>query len=151
LRQRLAELLTFDLGGDRAHVATILDRRERFGVERFLVGDPTGEEDVDHGVGLGHDRRIGLQIGPSLDPQDIGQGETTQPNRANRQETSAAHRVTETIACHRHDSCVRLFRGLAHKPDTAGSAPVAIREFVVFRPISLFERNSVLCFAVLER
>ena len=70
---------------------------------------------MDHRIGLGRDRRVVLQIGPRLDPEDVGQGQTPEPDRADCQETSAADRVTETIVCHRLVSLVWLFRGLARK------------------------------------
>ncbi len=37
--------------------------------------------------------RVILQVGPRLEPQDVGQGQSTQTDRADRQEPSAIHRV----------------------------------------------------------
>ena len=96
LGKGLAELLALDLGGDRAHVAAVLDRGEGLGIERLLVGDPAGKEDVDHRVGLGGDRRVVLEVRPGLQPEDVGQGQSPEPDRADRQETSATDRVVET-------------------------------------------------------
>ncbi len=37
---------------DRAQLAAVLDRGERLGVERLLVGDAARQEDVDHALAL---------------------------------------------------------------------------------------------------
>jgi len=83
----LAESLTLDLGGDRAHVAPVLDRCEWFGIECFLVRDPAGKEDMDHRVGLGRDRGVALEVRSGLEPQNVGQGQSAQTNRADRKKT----------------------------------------------------------------
>ena len=85
------------LVGDRAHVAAVLDRGKRLGIERLLVGDPAGQEDVDHRVGLGRDRGVALLIGPGLKPEHVGEGQAPQPDRADRQEPTAIDRVEETV------------------------------------------------------
>ena len=61
------------LVGIVAQLAAILDRRVGLGVERLLVGDAARQEDVDDRVGLGRDRRVVLQLGPGLEPEEVGQ------------------------------------------------------------------------------
>ena len=115
LGKRLTEPFALNLARDRAHVAAVLDGSERFGIKRFLVGDPAGEEDVNHRVGFGRDRRVILEVRPGLEPQDVGQRQSTQADRADRQETSTIHGFRETAVCHRHDSFWGVFKSAASK------------------------------------
>ena len=46
-------------------------------------------------IGFGDDRRVILQIGPRLDPEQIGQGQSPQSDRPDRQEAAAADRFLE--------------------------------------------------------
>ena len=96
----LAELLALDLGGDRPHLAAVLDRGERLGVERLLVGDAAGEEDVDDRVGLGGDRRVILQVGAGPEPEEVAEGQA-EPGRSDRQESSATESAPEVAFSHR--------------------------------------------------
>jgi hypothetical protein len=104
LGKRLTELLTFDLGRDRTHVTAIFDGSKRLGIERFLVRDPAGQEDMDHRVGLGCDRRVTFEIRPGLEPDHVSQSQSPQSDRSNRKKTSTIHLVLDAAISHRRNS-----------------------------------------------
>src|SRR5260370_762360 len=87
LRSNLAS----GLGGNRTHVTAIFDGSNGLGIKRFLVRDPAGQEDMDHRVSLGRDRRVTLEIRPGLEPHHVSQSQSPQSDRSNRKKTSAIH------------------------------------------------------------
>ena len=62
LRQRLAEDFAADVRLHRAQLAAIFDRRERLGIERFLMGHAAGQVDMNDALGLGVEEVILLQL-----------------------------------------------------------------------------------------
>src|SRR5271157_3247858 len=61
----------------------------------LLMGDAAGEVNVNDRIGFGGDRRVILEVGSRLDPEQIGQGQSPQSDRPDRQEAAAADRLME--------------------------------------------------------
>jgi hypothetical protein len=123
LRQGFAEHFAGDLGRDDPHLAAVFDRRVRLGIERFLMGDAAGQEDVDHALGLGRNEVVVLLLGLGvLHAEVIAEREPQSGQRADRKETTTvdvrAQTHTDLPKCLRpHMACLRVCSAAAEKPD----------------------------------
>ncbi len=112
LLQRFAEQFARDLRLNLPHLAAILDRGVGLGVERFLMGHPTREINVDQRLRRPLEIRVLLEVGlRPLQAEQVGEVQPAQTSHRAHREEAAAGKTLEMLGRATH----RRLGGLVHE------------------------------------